>query len=177
MPILENRYAEALINIAAEKNELDVYQQDLGVISGAFTGLPEFKSFLLNPETEVGEKKTALQRMFQSNIRDEVLNLILLLIDKGRVKYLPGIYVEFVRLADDRRSVLSMKIVSAAPLEQAQLEAIREKFRKLYNASSVKADVEIDESLIGGVKVMIGDKLIDGSVKGMLKNLQDALIK
>jgi F-type H+-transporting ATPase subunit delta len=177
MPILEKRYAEALVDISVQNNDIDAYQKDLEAISDAFSNMPDFKSFLLNPETDVETKKSILQKIFKNNVKDEVLHLILLLIDKARIKFLPGIFEEFVRLADEKRSILNMRIISAVPLSQLQLDELNEKFRKLYNASSVKTSVETDASLIGGVKVIIGDKLIDGTVKGMLKNLQYALLK
>jgi F-type H+-transporting ATPase subunit delta len=69
-----------------------------------------------------------------------------------------------------------MTITSAAPIEQSQVNAIKDKYRKLHNASDVKTELVIDKSLIGGIKVKIGDKVIDGSIKGRLESLKELIV-
>lgn len=177
MPLVEKRYAEALINIAVEKNSIQEYQQELGVIEGIYSEDAGFRNFLMNPQNETAVKKSIIQKVFDGKIRPEVISFIKLLLDKGRMTNLPGIYREFVQLADEKRSILSINITSAVPLSSTQLDTITEKYRKLYEASAVKAEIKIDPGLIGGVRIAIGDKLIDGTVKGKLKALQAILVK
>jgi F-type H+-transporting ATPase subunit delta len=98
-----------------------------------------------------------------------------LLLDKGRIESLPGISREFSRLADKQRNILNITIMTAVPLDQAGIDRISEKFRHLYQASSVKVTLDVQPSLIGGVKVAVGDKLYDGTVKGKLAGLQAIL--
>lgn len=175
MPLVEKRYAEALVDIAAQAAALDEYQQQLGTIAGLFGGQPEFRVFLLNPEVKSEDKKRAIKSIFSGKIENELFNFLMLLIDKGRIGYLKGISREFEKLADERKNVLNMTIISALPLDKDQIDQISEKYRKLYNAYSVKAVVETDKGLIGGVKVKIGDKVIDGSVKGRIEGLKELL--
>jgi ATP synthase, F1 delta subunit len=177
MPLVEKRYAEALINISVEQNAIDTYQRDLETVERVYLDDPFFMDFLLNPENETGIKKSVVQKVFEGNVKPELISFLKLLLDKGRIKHLPGIYKEFVQFADEKRSILNISIMSAKPLDTAQLNNITEKFRKLYNASSVKSETKIDPSLIGGVKIAIGDKLIDGSIKGKLKALEGLLVK
>lgn len=177
MPLVEKRYAEALVNISVERNMIEQHQKELGLAADLYKSNEDLRNFLLNPKTDVNARKDLLRSAFAGRMQDEVLGLLLLLLDKGRIKYLQGIYEEFVRLAEEKQNILSMDIMAAAPLEDRQIEGIREKFRKLYKASSVKASVIIDKSLVGGVRVRIGDKLMDGSIKGRLKELQEILLK
>lgn len=177
MPLVEKRYAEALVNISVEKNMIERHQNELGFIADLYSHQEDFKNFLLNPKTDIDARKDLLRNVFKGRIQDELLSFLLILLDKGRIKYLQGIYEEYVRLAEEKQNILSMEIMAAAPLLSSQVESIKEKFRKLYKASSVNASVNIDQRLVGGVRVRIGDKLIDGSIKGRLKELQEILLK
>ncbi len=177
MSLVEKRYAEALINISVAQDQVDAFQQDLKAFADVYSGDPYFKEFLLNPKNEISIKKDVVQKAFSGKVKADIINYVSLLLDKGRIKHLPAIYEEFVRMADEKRSVLNMNIISAVPLDPAQLKTITEKYAKLYSASSVKAEVTVDASLIGGVRVVIGDKMIDATVKGRLNDLQRLLVR
>ncbi|NJD03702.1 MAG: F0F1 ATP synthase subunit delta [Ruminiclostridium sp.] len=177
MSLVENRYAEALIDIAAEKASIDAFMRDLGAFAEIYGHEPGFKDFLLNPQNETRIKKLVVKNAFNGRIESDIISFVSLLLDKSRIKYLPGIYEEFVKLADERRSILNINIISATPLDERQIATIAEKYRKLYKAASVKAQVKIAANLIGGVRVVIGDKVTDASVKGRLMELQQLLMK
>lgn len=177
MPLVEKRYAEALVNISVEKNMMEIHQKELGLVADLYISQEGFQNFLLNPKNDIESRKDLLRSVFKGRIQDELLNFILLLLDKGRIKYLQGIYEDYARLAEEKQNILRMDIITAAPLQASQVEMIKEKFRKLYNASSVKITVIIDETLVGGVRVRVGDKFVDGSIKGRLKELQAILLK
>ena len=76
------------------------------------------------------------------------------------------------QLADRHRNILNLKIISAAPLAGEQVEKIKEKYRRLYKAASVNAELSVDGELLGGVMVVAGDKVFDGSVRTILKDMQ-----
>ncbi|KNY28511.1 F0F1 ATP synthase subunit delta [Pseudobacteroides cellulosolvens] len=175
MPLIDKRYAEALVEIADNANAIDEFQHELVEIIGIYKDQQDFRLFLNNPEVKIDTKKETLKSIFSKDLRPEILNFLLLLLDKDRIKHLPGINDEFIKLADIKRNTLNMTIISAAELDELQITKIKEKYGKLYSATSVKASVEIDQSLIGGVKVKIGDKVIDGSVKGRLESIKELL--
>lgn len=175
MPLVDKRYAEALIKVSVEKNAIDLYQNELEAVSIIFRNESELQAFLFNPKNSVDTKKAALSAIFGSKLQQELVNMLFLLLDKGRISRLSGIYQEFVKLADEKRNILNITIMTAIPINQKQIDSISEKFRKLYNSSSVKTDLIVDSTLVGGVKVAIGDKLYDGSIKGKLSRLQSIL--
>lgn len=177
MPLVERRYAEALVNISMQGRVVETYQQQFGSIMELYNQQTDFRLFLLNPEINTDVKKEVVKKLFTSTLKAELVNFLMLLLDKGRIKFLPGIFNEFNRLADKKKNALNMTIISASPLSESQIQEIKQKYLKVYNASSVKADIEIDEGLIGGVKVKVGDCVIDGSVKGRLNSLKEILFK
>lgn len=176
MPLVEKRYAEALIDISIKEGALDIFQDELQAIVGIYDNHPDLKRFLLSHEIKPIIRKEALQKLFSGQIRPKMLSFLMFLLDKGRISCLPLILKEYVKLADEKRNTLKIAVISPAPLDEIQLERIKEKYRVMYNASSVKAVLQIDRSLIGGIKVKIGDKIYDSSLKGRLESLKELLI-
>lgn len=175
MSLVEKRYAEALVSLSFEQNAIDLYQEDLGLAAKAYAEQADFRNFLLSPEIKTAIKQDTIRKIFADKLKQEVVNFLLLLVEKGRISYLPDIYKEFVDQADEKRNILHMIIVAPFPLDEVQIRKLTGKFGALYNSSSVKADIKLDKSLIGGVRIIIGDKVIDGTVAGQLKALRDVL--
>lgn len=175
MPLVEKRYAEALLlhsgkNTYRFKEELEsfvnIYKQD-----------KDLKSFLLDPTIKANKKQQLLTNVFETSLEPGLLKFLLLLIEKHRMMYVESIYTQYVKLAQEIASIIDMKIISADPLTEQQIEAIKNKFILKYKATSANADIILDKELIGGVKVIIGDKVYDGSIKGQIDSLKQLLIK
>jgi F-type H+-transporting ATPase subunit delta len=177
MPLVERRYAQALIDIALSEGMLDAYEQDLDTLAKTYNTSPEFRLFLLDPEVKLEEKKKLLSNSLKDKIQKNIFNFIMLLLDKGRISNLPGISEEYSSIADSKRNTLNMTIISAVPLDEAQIESIKQKYKKLYGANSVEALVTVDKSIKGGIKVKVGDKVTDGSIEGRLKSLRELLLR
>lgn len=176
MPLVDKRYAEALVDAAQSKDTIDSVQEDLKVFAESYIMSGELRNFFHSPEIGKEEKKGALKTIFAGS-SDILLPFLLLLIDKGRLESLPGIYREYVEIADKRKKILHLDIRTAAALEDTQLTRLKEKYKKEYNSADVKATVTIDPGLLGGVVVKIGDRVIDASIKGRLQGLKEATVK
>lgn len=176
MPAIDRRYAEALANLAETNESLDAAQTDLGVFAEMYSKQADFVRFFLSPEIGKKEKKETLQSMFNGSC-SIVLPFLKLLIDKGRIKNLPEIYKEYVDIAEKRKRVLDLKIRTFAAIEDEQIKKLKEKYMKEYNAKSVNVTISIEPELLGGIIVQIGDRVIDGSIKGRLKGLKDTTTK
>lgn len=106
----EKRYAEALLEIALENEATDDFQKGLEIINEAYSGCGELRDFLGAPEIPGKVKKDALRRMFEGKVRHEVLNLILLLVDRRSVKLIPGIAEQYSKLAEKNKNILTLEI-------------------------------------------------------------------
>ncbi|MFA6309496.1 MAG: ATP synthase F1 subunit delta [Clostridia bacterium] len=176
MPLVEQRYAQALIDIAAKSPEFDEFGEGLKIIADVYNSDEDFRYFLLNPKITVGVKQDVVKNVFGPKVKIELINYISLLLAKGRIKFLPGIFYEYMVYADKFKNTLNITIISASPLLDAQINLIKEKYKKLYTSTRVVANTEIDKNLLGGVKIRIGDKVTDGSVKGRLDEMRKLLI-
>jgi len=175
MPLVERRYAGAFLDIALSKGDIDSFQSELDELTVFFNSQEEFRLFLLNPEVRTETKKAVVKKALSNSLKAETVNLIMLLLDKGRIGHLPGIYEEFVRLADKKKNILNMTIISASELDKTHIDKIKAKYAAHYNSSMVKAEVKVDRELIGGVRVVIGDRVIDDTLKGRLESLKEVL--
>ena len=174
---MEKRYAQALIDISADRNETEAFREDLLLVVTALEENDILRFFLLNPVIGADVKKDIINIIFKSNIGDLILNLLMLLIDIRRFGYLTGIYEEYCNLAEKEKNVLNLTVISARPVTPEQLEKIKEIYRIKYASSSVNVNTGIDKDLIGGVKAKVQSKVTDGTVKARLENLREFLLK
>jgi len=176
MPLVEKRYAEALVDIAVHHGDIDLYQQEFYKIIQVFELQPDYMVFFLNPQITVEAKRDTIKKAFEGEIHLELVSFLLLLLDKRRIGLLGGIFKEFVFLSDKIKNTVNMKIVSAIPLNEQQINEIMSKYVKINNIAYAKVETAIEKELIGGVKVIVGDSVIDGSVKGKLESLRKLLV-
>jgi len=175
MSLIAKRYAEAFLDLSEDAGTIDAYRNELTAVSDIYESGNGLRDFLLSPKTKTSDKKQLLNDLFEGRAGKNTLCLLQLLLDKTRIKYLPEISREYAKMADERKNFLSITIKTAFALDKSQIDGICTKFRELFHAASVKAAVEIDPSLIGGVQVYVGDKLYDGTLKGKLSRLQKVL--
>lgn len=175
MSLAYSRYAEAFIDLAAEKNDLAAYLAELTSVNMICSD-KTLNMLLINPEVSKSERKNIVSGILRGRVQQEVLNFVLLLIDKERIGSLPGILRESARLANERLKIMDITIYTAFPIGQDQIDTICGKFKEMYSATDTKVDVKVDPSLIGGVKVVIGDKVYDGSVKKKLAGLRKSMV-
>lgn len=177
MPMVELRYADAFAELAEARGKLDEYGDQLAMAADVFLNEKELKAFLTDPRIKTTAKKDFLAKIFQGLLDPEVFNLIKLLVDKERTALLPGIHEEYKALAEKKKKVLKVLVASALPVGQEQLNNIGEKYRKLYGAMSVQVMSRIEPDLLGGIKVTIGDKVYDNSIKGRLEALKEIIVR
>ena len=97
------------------------------------------------------------------------------MIRRGRIDQLPRVAEEFHRLDDRRNGITTALATSAAPLGPAEVSALTERLQEM-TGGRVRLDLEVDPSLLGGLVVRVGDRLIDGSVRGRLERLRNQLV-
>lgn len=175
MPLIEKRYAEALIKISAEQNSIDKIQDELNKVNELIESDAELKKFINNPTINSNDKKAVIEKIFNKQLDKDAISFLKLLIDKSRIKNLSGIVSEYTALADEMRNCLNVEVTTAVDIDKVQLSEIGQKFKKKYNSKDVKVKHIIDPSIIGGVIVKIGDKMVDSSIKGRLDGMLETL--
>ncbi|AGA59873.1 MAG: F0F1 ATP synthase subunit delta [Thermobacillus sp.] len=173
--VAAKRYAKALYEAAAQQDLVWDVEQQLKALVDALEQTPEFKAFLGSPNIETSRKISVLEEALAGKTSDLLTRFIRLLIERGRQADLPGVYRAYARIAGDASGQARAIVYTAKPLGEAELAAIAEQFGKV-TGKTIRAEQEVDPSLIGGVMVRIGDRLYDGSLSGKLARLEKALI-
>ena len=168
------RYAEAVFELAAAKNAHDTWASDLD-LAARLLGDERVARVLDDPSVPLREREELVGKLLERRVAPPVVNLVRLLAQRGRAELLPAISREFHRLLNEHRGVVEAVATSAKPLSAADREAVRKRVEAI-TGSKVELETEVDESLIGGLTVRVGDRLFDASIRGRLERLRHELI-
>ncbi|MFS0821347.1 F0F1 ATP synthase subunit delta [Bacillus sp. 1P02SD] len=173
--IVAKRYAVALFQLASEQNALDQYEEEIRTVKQVFSNSGDFQSVLKNPKLTADKKKAIVTQSFQG-FSQMTLNTLYLLIDRHREDIIADVAEEFIALANDKRGIADATVYSVRPLTDSEEAGISSVFASKVGKTSLRIQNIVDPSLIGGVKLRIGNRIFDGSVKGKLERLERQLI-
>ena len=167
------RYAEATFEIARRDGSIELWLAQLDRAAAAVAD-PSVMRRLENPRAPLAERHAALVSVLGADLQAKVANLIGLLMRRRRLDALPLIAREFRRLYNRDAGIVEASATSAAVLDQAEVDALRTRLEQV-SGKRVELALNVDPSLLGGVQVRLGDRLIDGSVRGRLERLRARL--
>ena len=160
-------YAEAAFSLAREQNALPVWSQMLRLTSTVVTD-PKVAEALDNPRLDAGAKESLLLSICGDRLTLEGRNFLRVLIDADRLKMLPTIDTLFESLKDKAGGLAKATIETAFPLADGDLADLTASLERRFG-KRIEATVTVNPELIGGVRVTIGDTVIDGSVQEQLR--------
>lgn len=166
------RWAEALFQLALEKDALEAWQRDLEELQAGL-GNRDLVARLEDPNASPEAKREAVERALPG-VGPQARNLLALLAVKGRLHLLPLIALEFRRLADAHQGVVAVEVYTAVPLGRGEQERVQA-FLEGALGQRVRASFGVDPALLGGLALRIGDRVVDGSVRGRLEQMRRAL--
>ena len=166
------RYSQAVFEIALETKELDRWQSDLKKIVG-IVGDAAFIALLESPKFHFADKARLLSERLEG-INPLALNLVLLLVTRGRLDIIGDIADEYQRLLDSYRGIEQAEVMTAIPLSDEDKLKLAEHLGAIVGKKVVLKS-EVDSGLIGGIVARIGDKLLDGSTRSKLVALRREL--
>jgi F-type H+-transporting ATPase subunit delta len=168
-------YAEAVFRLAKEGNALAAWSETLAFIAAVYQD-PQMQAAIGNPKVTANDVERLILAICGERIDGTARNLIQLLVRNRRLAVLPQIREQFEKLKLEDEGKVDAKISSAYPLDDAQrnqvVNLLSSRFKRNINAT-----VTIDPELIGGIKVEVGDKVWDASVRGRLQTMAVTLTK
>jgi F-type H+-transporting ATPase subunit delta len=167
------RYAEAAYQIAERDGTVDEWLAQLER-AAQIARDPDTVHRLEDPAVPYEVRLEALLSAMGTDLPTPVGNLLQLLLRRRRVDQLGRIGREFRRLYNRRHDITEATVVSAAQLEPDEVAAVRRRVEQIAGGS-VELELQIDPALLGGVQLRLGDRLIDGSVRGRLERLRHEL--
>jgi F-type H+-transporting ATPase subunit delta len=163
------RYAQAIFELALQNDQLELWSNDLRLADQVLQD-EEFRAFLSHAEVPLDRKINAVNTVLES-VDPLVKNLVALLVARGVASLMHDVQTAYNRLVDTHRGRQQVEVTSAVPLSDQELERITRFASNLIN-KEVVVSTQVDESILGGVVIQIGDQLLDGSTRSRLEALR-----
>lgn len=169
------RYATALFEIARDDAAIDKVEADVTALEAAIAESGELRQLLSSPIYTREEQGRAVRALADKmGLGREVANTLGLMANNRRLFVLPGVIAQLKALIADLRGEVTAEVTAARPLSKAQTHSLTETLRKQIG-KDVALDVTVDESLIGGLVVKVGSRMIDTSIRSRLASLQNVM--
>ena len=167
-------YAEAIFRAAVDAKSVAGFGVKLKAL-GAVATNAQMASLLGNPNVSARQKAELMAAVVGDGVPEALANAVLILIGNGKASLLPFIAEHFERLQREHEGVIKAVITSAFPMSEADKAGMVEALAKKYG-KRVEAEVKVDESLIGGARVRVGDDVVHASVRDTLNQMARALV-
>lgn len=173
---LDRRYALALYEIAEKKDKVDEYLRDLKGICDLIENNKDFHEVIKHPKISTTKKKQLFEDIFKGKIDEELFAFLIVLIEKNRILYLKEKLNQMEIIDLEKKNTIKGIIKTAIPLLPDELEKLKVIFENKYSKTII-FNTEIDENILGGVYVRIGNDVIDGTVKSKIEEMKDLMLK
>lgn len=168
------RYAQALFDLADEENKISEIYEELDNVSKLIGSNRELEDVFRSPFVTREEKKNIADQVFNGSLSTITRNFFMVLIDNSRTVDLSSISVAYKELLNKKHNIEEGTVVTALPLSADKISELEQKLSAKYN-KTIKLENKIDEGIIGGALVKIGNEEIDGTVKSRLDDLKSDL--
>lgn len=166
------RYARALLEVALEQGSAEALRQELGQAAQLLADHPDLSAALSHPALAADRKQAIARDVFGRLGAGEVLvRLVDLLITRGRLELLPDVEQAFTAAWNAQRGVLAAEAVTAEALTPAQEERLSAAL-SAASARGIELKTVVDPRVLGGVRVTMGGRIYDGTVRGRLQSLR-----
>lgn len=174
---IAHRYAKSLLDLAAERNQVEEVRADIDTFRSALQHR-EFVLMLQSPMIHGDRKFSVLQALFGDKISALTMEFFRICVRKGREGLLPDMAQAFIRQYRVMKRILSIRLVSASPLEAGVKEEIGQRIRRAGLAEGeIEWETSVDPALIGGFILELGDRRYDASIAHQLEKIRKEMIR
>ncbi len=173
--LVVKRYGTALFETALEMRKVDEFYEEVQTLISILQSEQDFMHVLQHPQVVLEEKITLLETVFLSKASKEVVGLLVLIVKKNRQQYLIEILQMFSDMVKVHKGIDSGIVISSVALSDDQMQRIQHLVSRNLN-KQVELRTEVDPSLIGGLRIQVGDHMIDGTIRGKMEELKHQLL-
>ena len=174
MTTTSREYAEALFQLAAQDNLIRETSDGVVTVESALLQMPEYRALLASPAIGKAERLAALDQAFRGKIPDILLAILRMMVSRGQMSAFSGMVRDYEELAREYRGEAVAVVTSAVPLTEAQTVALRQKLEKKLG-QKITIQCREDPALIGGLRVEVDGRVIDGSIRNKLEEIKEVM--
>jgi F-type H+-transporting ATPase subunit delta len=171
---LAARYANALFSAAVEQKCVPAVLDEIGNFLNVMNKDTRLKQFFFHPAIAPSEKKLLLDDLVENNLTPLCRNFLIILLDAKRIAYLELIHETIAKLHNREQNRVKACISSVLPLDPGIRNKVKERVEK-YLQKEVDLDFAINPDLLGGIKLIVEDRVVDGSVLHNLKKMEQKI--
>ncbi len=172
--LISSRYAKALFDLAVESNKINEFENQVHNLYEILNSEKDFMQILHHPQIVADEKIELLKKVFESKVSDEIMGLLVLIIRKNREEYILDILNSFLNRIKEYKGIVTATVITAVALSNEQINLIKAKLTNSLK-KQVQIETQIDQSIIGGLIIRVGDSILDASIGGKLQSLKASL--
>lgn len=175
MELVAQTYANALFSLALDENNDEEILVQLNDIFSVIERDDSLIKLMINRNITKNEKKNIIISLFEGKVNKILLNFLKLLVDKSRINQLKEICKEYKKQYYFHYKIKEAKVYSSSELSDEKIEELKKSLEEKYNSKFI-INTFVDENLIAGLKVVIGDLVIDGSISNKLNRMKESII-
>jgi F-type H+-transporting ATPase subunit delta len=168
-------YAQSLVEVGDEKKMLPLFEEEMLFLSNLLKEDRDVWQFFASPGLTKESKRDFVNKVFGNKLSEPVINLLYVLIENGRQSFIPEIYQSMLDSIDVINNRMRVTVTTTQPLDDTLREKLKSVLSKRFNKEIILNET-VDESIIGGIIIRIGDTVIDGSLLKDLKNIRKNLL-
>ena len=173
---LIKKYALSLYQIGQKQDALDEIQEGVRLVSSLYKSSSTFRYFLLTKKIANSDKRKILLDILKGSCSRYVLELIFIIIDKRDIKSLEAVIDRFFLAVNNESDIIPVRIITSSALDNNEIQTLIQNIESKLD-KKIRAKNEVDPNIIGGVKLMIGNKVVDGSISYQLRKIKYTLEK
>ena len=175
--LISKTYGEALFELAVEENKVDVFADEIRAILDILNQNPDFVNLLNHPKISKEEKLQVVDEVFGGKVSKEIQGFLNIIVSKERNKEIMAIMEYFLDEVKAMKGIGVCYVTTPMELKEAQKEAVVKKLIETTEFKEMEMHYQIDEALIGGMVIRIGDRVVDSSIQTKLSKLEAQLLK
>ncbi|WP_141430972.1 F0F1 ATP synthase subunit delta [Bacillus sp. 03113] len=172
---IAKRYALALFQLAKENQLLNQIEEELRTVKEVVIYNTDLQAVLKSPKLSIAQKKDIVKAAF-SSANAYVINTLMILIDRHREEFIVDVVDQYIQMSNDEKGIADAIVYSVRPLKEEEREALSTVFAAKVGKKSLHIENIVDSNLLGGIKLRIGNRIFDGSLKGKLDRLEKQLL-
>lgn len=169
--LVSKTYGEALFDLALEDGTLTTIIDEVNVVKEAIKENPDLFKLLSHPKINKEEKISVIENIFKGRVSDSLVGFLVIIVQKDRYDDLNGIFEYFIAKVREYKNIGVASITSAVELTEEQKKQVEQKLLQTTKYSQFELSFTVDKSLIGGLVIRIGDRVVDSSIKTKLQML------